>query len=85
MQKHHSRASAPHRLINRPCSTANLFSHWRYAQGASTTPDAHVFAHAGAQVKTAMEVGPRSGGGAKRRRRRHPFCFYHAFTFTDGK
>ena len=30
--------------------TANLFSHWRYASGASTNPDAHVFAWAGAQV-----------------------------------
>lgn len=42
--------------------TANLFSHWRYAQGAATSPDAHVFAHAGAQVKKAMEVTHRLGG-----------------------
>jgi xylose isomerase len=42
--------------------TANLFSHWRYAQGASTNPDAHVFAYAGAQVKKAMEVTHRLGG-----------------------
>lgn len=42
--------------------TANLFSHWRYAQGASTSPDAHVFAYAAAQVKKAMEVTHRLGG-----------------------
>lgn len=42
--------------------TANLFSHWRYANGASTNPDAHVFAYAAAQVKKAMEVTARLGG-----------------------
>jgi xylose isomerase len=42
--------------------TANLFSHWRYAQGAATSPDAHVVAYAGAQVKKAMEVTHRLGG-----------------------
>lgn len=42
--------------------TANLFSHWRYAQGASTSPDAHVMAYASAQVKKAMEVTHRLGG-----------------------
>jgi xylose isomerase len=42
--------------------TANLFSHWRFAQGASTSPDAHVFAYASAQVKKAMEVTHRLGG-----------------------
>lgn len=42
--------------------TANLFSHARYTQGASTNPDAHVFAYAGAQVKKAMEVTHRLGG-----------------------
>ena len=42
--------------------TANLFSHWRYAQGAATSPDAHVLAYAGAQVKKAMEVTHRLGG-----------------------
>lgn len=40
--------------------TANLFSHWRYANGASTNPDAHVFAYAAAQVKKAMEVSCRA-------------------------
>ena len=42
--------------------TANLFSHWRFASGASTNPDAHVFAYAGAQVKKAMEVTYRLKG-----------------------
>lgn len=42
--------------------TANLFSHWRYACGGATSPDAHVFAHAAAQVKKAMEVTYRLGG-----------------------
>ena len=36
--------------------TANLFTHPRYMNGASTNPDAHVFAWAAAQVKKAMEV-----------------------------
>jgi xylose isomerase len=42
--------------------TANLFSHWRYACGAATNPDAHVYAYAAAQVKKAMEVTYRLGG-----------------------
>jgi xylose isomerase len=42
--------------------TANLFSHPRYACGAATNPDAHVFAYAAAQVKKAMEVTHRLGG-----------------------
>jgi xylose isomerase len=33
--------------------TANLFSHKSYMNGASTNPDFHVLAHAGAQVKAA--------------------------------
>ncbi|MEM7600838.1 MAG: xylose isomerase [Verrucomicrobiota bacterium] len=36
--------------------TACLFSHPRYAQGAATSPDANVYAYAGAQVKKAMEA-----------------------------
>jgi xylose isomerase len=36
--------------------TANLFSNPRYMCGASTNPDAHVFAYAAAQVKKALEV-----------------------------
>jgi len=42
--------------------TANLFSHPRYMNGASTNPDAHVFAYAAAQVKKAIEVTHRLGG-----------------------
>lgn len=36
--------------------TANLFSSRRYMNGASTNPDFHVLAHAGAQVKTALDA-----------------------------
>jgi xylose isomerase len=36
--------------------TACLFSHPRYAQGAATSPDARVYAYAGAQVKKALEA-----------------------------
>jgi len=42
--------------------TANLFSNPRYMNGASTNPDAHVFAYAAAQVKKAMEVTVELGG-----------------------
>ncbi|MGH1365771.1 MAG: xylose isomerase [Calditrichia bacterium] len=42
--------------------TANLFSHPIYAHGAATNPDAHVFAHAAAQVKHAIEVTKKLGG-----------------------
>jgi len=42
--------------------TANLFSHPRYMNGAATNPDAHVFVHAAAQVKKAMEITFRLGG-----------------------
>jgi len=42
--------------------TANLFSHPRYAQGAATSPDPDVFAHAAAQVKKALEVTKELGG-----------------------
>ena len=42
--------------------TANLFSHPRYAHGASTSPDPAVFAHAAAQVKKAMDVTQHLGG-----------------------
>jgi len=42
--------------------TANLFSNKRYMNGASTNPDAHVFAYAAAQVKKAIEVTHRLGG-----------------------
>ena len=36
--------------------TACLFSHPRYAQGAATSPNANVYAYAGAQVKKALEA-----------------------------
>jgi xylose isomerase len=36
--------------------TANLFSHPRYMSGAATNPDPHVFAHAAAQVKNALDA-----------------------------
>ena len=42
-------------------NTANLFSHPRYAHGAATNPDAHVFAYAAAQVKKMLEVGLEMG------------------------
>ncbi len=42
--------------------TANLFSHLRYMNGAATNPDFHVVAHAGAQVKTALDATIALGG-----------------------
>jgi xylose isomerase len=36
--------------------TANLFSHRRYMNGAATNPDFAVLAHAGAQVKAALDA-----------------------------
>ncbi len=42
--------------------TANLFSNPRFQAGASTNPDAHVFAYAAAQVKKALEVTLELGG-----------------------
>jgi xylose isomerase len=42
--------------------TANLFSNPRFMNGASTNPDALVFAYAAAQVKKAMEVTKELGG-----------------------
>ena len=42
--------------------TANLFSHPRYAAGASTNPDPAVFAYGAAQVKHALEATHRLGG-----------------------
>ena len=42
--------------------TANLFSHPRYAAGASTNPDPEVFAYAAAQVKHALEATQRLEG-----------------------
>ena len=42
--------------------TANLFSHVRYMNGAATNPDFHVLAHAGAQVKSALDATIKLGG-----------------------
>lgn len=42
--------------------TANLFSHKRYMNGAATNPDFHVLAHAGAQVKAALDATIQLGG-----------------------
>ncbi|WPP48388.1 xylose isomerase [Catalinimonas niigatensis] len=42
--------------------TANLFSHPRYMNGASTNPDFEVVCHAGAQVKAALEATVELGG-----------------------
>ena len=36
--------------------TANVFSHERYMNGASTNPDFHVLSHAAAQVKAALDA-----------------------------
>lgn len=42
--------------------TANLFSHERYMNGASTNPDFHVLTHAAAQVKAALDATIALGG-----------------------
>lgn len=42
--------------------TTNAFSHSRFVHGASTSPNADVFAIAAAQVKKAMEITMRLGG-----------------------
>jgi xylose isomerase len=42
--------------------TANLFSHRRYMNGASTNPDFHVLAHGAAQVKSAIDATIALGG-----------------------
>jgi xylose isomerase len=42
--------------------TANLFSHKRYMNGASTNPDFAVVAHGGAQVKFALDATIALGG-----------------------
>ena len=42
--------------------TANLFSHMRYMNGASTNPDFHVLAHGAAQVKAALDATIALGG-----------------------
>jgi xylose isomerase len=42
--------------------TANVFSHPRYMNGASTNPDFNVIAHAGTQVKNAIDATVALGG-----------------------
>ncbi|WP_028297579.1 xylose isomerase [Olivibacter sitiensis] len=42
--------------------TANVFSHERYMNGASTNPDFHVLSHAAAQVKAAIDATIALGG-----------------------
>lgn len=42
--------------------TTNAFTHKRFVHGASTSPNADVFAFAAAQVKKAMEITHRLGG-----------------------
>ena len=42
--------------------TANVFSHPRYMNGASTNPEFAVVAHAGAQVKSALDATVALGG-----------------------
>jgi xylose isomerase len=42
--------------------TANLFGHPRYAHGAGTNPDFHVFSYAAAQVKHAIAATKELGG-----------------------
>ena len=42
--------------------TANAFSNKRYVNGASTSPNADVFAFAAAQIKKAMEITNRLNG-----------------------
>ena len=42
--------------------TANLFSHVRYMNGASTNPDFNVLTHAAAQVKAALDATIELGG-----------------------
>jgi xylose isomerase len=42
--------------------TANLFSNPRYTHGAGTNPDLHVFAHAAAQIRHALDATKALGG-----------------------
>ena len=42
--------------------TANLFSHARYMNGASTNPDFQVLCHGAAQVKAALDATVELGG-----------------------
>ncbi len=51
--------SSPVKLL---WGTTNAFNHPRFVHGASTSPNADVFAFASAQVKKAMEITLRLGG-----------------------
>ena len=42
-------------------ATCNLFANPVYANGSITSPDAHVFAAAGAQVKKGLEIAKKLG------------------------
>lgn len=42
--------------------TSNMFSHPRFMNGASTNPDANVFAYSAAKVKKALELTHKLGG-----------------------
>lgn len=43
-------------------NTANMFTHPRYVNGAATTNDLKVYAHAAAQVKKGLEISKKLGG-----------------------
>ncbi len=58
----HAKGLQKHTGVKLLWGTANLFSHPRYMNGASTNPDAHVLAYAAAQVKKAMEMTVELGG-----------------------
>jgi len=58
----HAKTLQKQRGVSLLWGTANLFSNPRYMCGASTNPDAHVFAYAAAQVKKALEVTKELGG-----------------------
>ena len=54
-------------------ATCNLFAHPTYACGASTNPDAHIFAMAAAQVKKGLEIAKKLG--AEGFGKQHHSCF----------
>ncbi|MCH7988906.1 MAG: xylose isomerase, partial [Planctomycetes bacterium] len=58
----HMKAAQERTGIKLLWGTANLFSHPRYMHGASTSPNADVFAYAASQVKKAIEVTHYLGG-----------------------
>jgi xylose isomerase len=56
----HDKQSTTH--IKLLWATQNLFSHPRYMNGGFTNPDAHVVAHAAAQVKQVLDLNHYLGG-----------------------